>query len=140
MYIGNNEISPDGHYMPATQNDQRITSIGHFLRKTSIDEMPQFFNVFIGGMSVVGPRPHPIPLNLESKDHINNYLLRHLIKPGITGWAQVNGSRGEVKEMIDMQNRVNFDIWYIENWTYWLDLQIIFQTIINLIKGDKKAF
>jgi putative colanic acid biosynthesis UDP-glucose lipid carrier transferase len=91
-------------------------------------------------MSVVGPRPHPIPLNLESKDHINNYLLRHLIKPGITGWAQVNGSRGEVKEMIDMQNRVNFDIWYIENWTYWLDLQIIFQTIINLIKGDEKAF
>ena len=140
MYIGDNEISPDGHYMPATQNDQRISTIGHFLRKTSIDEMPQFFNVILGGMSVVGPRPHPIPLNLESKDHINNYLLRHLIKPGITGWAQVNGSRGEVKEMIDMQNRVNFDIWYIENWTYWLDLQIIFQTIINLIKGDEKAF
>ena len=140
MYIGNNEISPQGNYMPAIQNDQRITPIGHFLRKTSIDEMPQFFNVVIGGMSVVGPRPHPIPLNLESKDHINNYLLRHLIKPGITGWAQVNGSRGEVKEIIDMQNRVNFDIWYIENWTYWLDLQIIFQTIINLIKGDEKAF
>ena len=126
--------------MPATKNDSRITLIGHFLRKTSIDEMPQFFNVLFGSMSVVGPRPHPIPLNMQSKDHVNNYLLRHLVKPGITGWAQVNGSRGEVKEIDEMQNRVNFDIWYIENWTFWLDIQIIFQTIINLIKGDEKAF
>lgn len=140
MFIGSNEIAPDGSYMPATKNDQRITLIGHFLRKTSIDEMPQFLNVFIGSMSVVGPRPHPIPLNIQSKEHVNNYLLRHLVKPGITGWAQVNGSRGEVKEVADMQNRVNFDIWYIENWTLWLDIQIIFQTIINLIKGDEKAF
>ncbi len=140
MYIGNNEIAEDGSYMPATKNDSRITLIGHFLRKTSIDEMPQFFNVLFGSMSVVGPRPHPIPLNMQSKDHVNNYLLRHLVKPGITGWAQVNGSRGEVKEIAEMQNRVNFDIWYIENWTFWLDIQIIFQTIINLIKGDEKAF
>jgi putative colanic acid biosynthesis UDP-glucose lipid carrier transferase len=140
MYIGSNEIASDGTYMPATKYDLRITPIGNFLRKTSIDEFPQFINVLIGSMSVVGPRPHPIPLNLQSKDQINNYLLRHLVKPGITGWAQVNGSRGEVKEIIEMQNRVNFDIWYIENWTFWLDIQIIFQTVINLIKGDDKAF
>jgi len=140
MYIGNNEIDTDGTYRPTIKNDQRITLIGHFLRKTSIDEFPQFINVLIGSMSIVGPRPHPIPLNLESKENVNNYLLRHLIKPGITGWAQVNGSRGEVKEVFEMQKRVNFDIWYIENWTFWLDIQIIFQTVINLIKGDEKAF
>ncbi len=140
MYIGSNEIAEDGSYLPATKNDQRVTLIGHFLRKTSIDEMPQFLNVFLGSMSVVGPRPHPIPLNLQSKEHVNNYLLRHLVKPGITGWAQVNGSRGEVKQLIEMQHRVNFDIWYIENWTLWLDIQIIFQTVINLIKGDDKAY
>jgi putative colanic acid biosynthesis UDP-glucose lipid carrier transferase len=140
MYIGSNEIASDGTYMPTTKDDFRITPIGNFLRKSSIDEFPQFINVFLGSMSVVGPRPHPIPLNLQSKDLINNYLLRHLIKPGITGWAQVNGSRGEVKEAFEMQNRVNFDIWYIENWTFWLDIQIIFQTVINLIKGDEKAF
>ncbi len=140
MYIGSNEVSNDGSYMPAKKDDHRITTIGKFLRKTSIDEMPQFFNVLIGSMSVVGPRPHPIPLNIESKEHIHNYLLRHLVKPGITGWAQVNGNRGEVKIMSEMQDRVNFDIWYIENWTLWLDIQIIFQTVINLIKGDEKAF
>ena len=140
MYIGSNELASDGSYMPAKKDDQRITAIGKCLRKTSIDEMPQFFNVLIGSMSVVGPRPHPIPLNIESQEQIHNYLLRHLVKPGITGWAQVNGNRGEVKIMSEMQDRVNFDIWYIENWTLWLDIQIIFQTIINLIKGDEKAF
>ena len=140
MYIGSNELALDGSYMPAKKDDQRITTIGKLLRKTSIDEMPQFFNVLIGSMSVVGPRPHPIPLNIESQELIHNYLLRHLVKPGITGWAQVNGNRGEVKIMSEMQDRVNFDIWYIENWTLWLDIQIIFQTIINLIKGDEKAF
>ena len=140
MYIGSKESAIDGSYMPAKKDDHRITTIGKFLRKTSIDEMPQFFNVLIGSMSVVGPRPHPIPLNIESQEQIHNYLLRHLVKPGITGWAQVNGNRGEVKIMSEMQDRVNFDIWYIENWTLWLDIQIIFQTIINLIKGDEKAF
>ncbi len=139
MFIGSNELAKDGSYMPAKKDDQRVTTIGKFLRKTSIDEMPQFFNVLIGSMSVVGPRPHPIPLNIQSKEQIHNYLLRHLVKPGISGWAQVNGNRGEVKELSDMQDRVNFDIWYIENWTLWLDIQIIFQTIINLIKGDEKA-
>lgn len=140
MYIGSNELAPDGSYMPAKKDDQRVTPVGKFLRKTSIDEMPQFFNVLIGSMSVVGPRPHPIPLNIESQEQIHNYLLRHLVKPGITGWAQVNGNRGEVKIISEMQDRVNFDIWYIENWTLWLDIQIIFQTVINLIKGDEKAF
>lgn len=140
MYVGSNELASDGSYMPAQKQDQRVTIIGKILRQTSIDEMPQFFNVLIGSMSVVGPRPHPIPLNIQSKEQIHNYLLRHLVKPGITGWAQVNGNRGEVKQLSDMQDRVNFDIWYIENWTLWLDIQIIFQTVINLIKGDEKAF
>jgi putative colanic acid biosynthesis UDP-glucose lipid carrier transferase len=91
-------------------------------------------------MSIVGPRPHAIKQNLESRDIIKNYMLRHLVKPGITGWAQVNGSRGEIKDNSDMQKRINFDLWYIENWNLWLDLQIILQTTINLIKGDENAY
>ncbi|HCL05482.1 MAG TPA: hypothetical protein DHW64_05765 [Chitinophagaceae bacterium] len=114
--------------------------MGRFLRKTSLDELPQFINVLTGSMSVVGPRPHPIPLSLESKDIIPNYMLRHLVKPGITGWAQVNGSRGETTHPDDMHKRVNYDLWYIENWSFWLDCQIIFQTIVNMIKGDENAY
>jgi putative colanic acid biosynthesis UDP-glucose lipid carrier transferase len=91
-------------------------------------------------MSVVGPRPHPAPLNLESKDVVNNYLQRHLVKPGITGWAQVNGARGETKKVSQMQKRVDYDIWYIENWSFMLDIRIIFQTVWNMYKGEKHAF
>jgi putative colanic acid biosynthesis UDP-glucose lipid carrier transferase len=91
-------------------------------------------------MSVVGPRPHPEPLNLESKDIVNNYLQRHLVKPGITGWAQVNGARGETKKVSQMQKRVDYDIWYIENWSFMLDIRIIFQTVWNMCKGEKHAF
>jgi len=136
MYVDSNK----NMYSPTIKNDERVTLVGKILRKYSIDELPQFINVLLGSMSIVGPRPHPIPMNLESVDKVENYLLRHLVKPGITGWAQVNGSRGEIKDQKDMQIRVNFDIWYIENWTLWLDIQIIFQTIINIIKGDEKAF
>jgi putative colanic acid biosynthesis UDP-glucose lipid carrier transferase len=127
-------------YAPTKKGDPRITSIGRFLRKTSLDELPQFFNVLLGDMSVVGPRPHPIPLSMESKDVVQHYMMRHLVKPGITGWAQVNGSRGEIQSPVQMSRRVAFDLWYIENWSFWLDCQIIFQTIINLIKGDEKAY
>ena len=127
-------------FQQAIKNDSRVTSFGKILRTTSIDELPQFINVFLGSMSVVGPRPHPIPLSMESKDVVQHYMLRHLVKPGITGWAQVNGSRGEVQSQLEMQSRVAFDLWYIENWSFWLDCQIIFQTIINLIKGDEKAY
>ena len=127
-------------YQQASKNDSRITSIGKILRKTNLDELPQFINVLKGEMSIVGPRPHPTPLNIKSKDSIDNYLMRHLIKPGITGWAQVNGYRGETKENLLMQKRVDYDIWYIENWSFWLDCQIILQTVINMIKGDKNAY
>jgi putative colanic acid biosynthesis UDP-glucose lipid carrier transferase len=130
----------ESEFKQAGKNDERVTSLGRFLRKTSLDELPQFLNVFKGDMSVVGPRPHPIPLSMESKDIVQNYMMRHLVKPGITGWAQVNGSRGEVQTPEEMRRRVAFDLWYIENWSFLLDCQIIFQTIINLLKGDEKAY
>jgi len=124
----------------ASKNDTRITKIGAFMRKTNLDELPQFFNVLIGNMSVVGPRPHMIKHTVEYSELINNYLIRHFAKPGITGWAQVNGYRGETKELEDMQKRVDFDIWYIENWSLLLDLKIIWRTIVNMIRGDKNAY
>ncbi|AMR34062.1 hypothetical protein A0256_22740 [Mucilaginibacter sp. PAMC 26640] len=127
-------------YQQAKRNDSRITKVGAFLRKTSLDEFPQFINVFLGSMSVVGPRPHPTPLNLESKEIIDNYLVRHSIKPGITGWAQVNGFRGETSDSSMMKARVNYDIWYIENWSLLLDLKIIFLTFWKTMVGDKNAF
>jgi len=140
MVANCSDLKDDGKYNQAQKNDPRITRIGRFLRKTNLDELPQFFNVLFGTMSLVGPRPHPIPLNLESRETIHNYMLRHIVKPGITGWAQVNGFRGETKEPGQMQNRVNFDLWYIDNWSFWLDCQIIFQTVMNMIKGDKNAY
>ena len=127
-------------FRQAARQDDRVTALGRLLRKTSLDELPQFFNVLRGDMSVVGPRPHPIPLSLESKDVVQHYMMRHLVKPGITGWAQVNGSRGEIQSPLQMSRRVAFDLWYIENWSFWLDCQIIFQTIVNLIKGDERAY
>jgi putative colanic acid biosynthesis UDP-glucose lipid carrier transferase len=130
----------NGKHRQATKNDPRITRVGKFLRRTNLDEFPQFINVFLGNMTIVGPRPHSTSLNLESKELIDKYMMRHLVKPGISGWAQVNGLRGETKETGEMQSRINFDIWYIENWSIWLDLQIIFLTIRNMIQGDPKAF
>lgn len=134
------EIDEKGKYKQATKNDPRITGIGKILRKTNLDELPQFLNVLKGEMSVVGPRPHPTPLNLESKDKVERYMLRHLSKPGITGWAQINGYRGETADMRKMQKRVNYDIWYIENWTFWLDIQIILITLWKMFKGDPNAY
>lgn len=129
-----------GKYQQAQRNDPRITRVGAVLRKTNLDELPQFINVFLGDMSVVGPRPHPEPLNMESKDVVNNYLQRHLVKPGVTGWAQVNGARGETRKVSQMQKRVDYDIWYIENWSFMLDIRIIFQTVWNMYKGEQHAF
>ena len=135
------ENDENGKFQQVIKNDPRVTKIGKFLRKTNLDELPQFWNVLKGGeMSIVGPRPHPTPLNLESKDKVNLYMLRHLVKPGITGWAQVNGFRGETKELSKMQKRIDHDIWYIENWSFWLDIQIIFLTLWNMIKGDPNAY
>ena len=140
MVADSSDVDELGKYKQATKFDSRITGIGKFLRKTNLDELPQFWNVLRGEMSIVGPRPHPTPLNMESKDIVDNYMLRHMVKPGITGWAQVNGYRGETQELSMMQKRVDLDVWYTENWSFWLDWQIIFQTIINMCVGDAKAY
>lgn len=127
-------------FKQATKNDSRITKIGAFLRKTSLDEIPQFINVFYGSMSVVGPRPHPLKLNSQYQEIIKKYMVRHYVKPGITGWAQVNGFRGETKYKQEMENRVKADIFYIENWSSMFDVKIVFMTIINMIKGEENAY
>jgi putative colanic acid biosynthesis UDP-glucose lipid carrier transferase len=124
----------------ASRLDSRITRVGSFLRKTNLDEFPQFLNVFAGSMSIVGPRPHMIKHTDEYRVLLSNYLVRHFSKPGITGWAQVNGYRGETKEVIEMQNRVKYDIFYLENWSFLLDIKIIFLTVKNMIRGEEKAF
>ena len=125
--------------MQSKKNDERITKIGVFMRRTNLDELPQFFNVLIGQMSVVGPRPHMLKHTEKYSLLINNYLMRHFVNTGITGWAQVNGYRGETKELNDMKNRIEFDIWYIENWTFLLDIKIIWMTVTNMLKGEKNA-
>jgi Undecaprenyl-phosphate glucose phosphotransferase len=130
----------NAEFVQATQNDSRITSVGKFLRKTSIDELPQFFNVLLGDMTVVGPRPHPLELNETFKHIVEKYMVRHLVKPGVTGLAQVKGYRGETKDIRSMINRVKMDVFYIENWSFWLDIKIIFWTVRSMLKGDKNAF
>ena len=133
-------VNEDSHQKQATKDDDRITPVGKFLRKTSLDEMPQFFNVFLGDMSVVGPRPHMLKHTEEYAAIIDQYMVRHFLKPGITGWAQVNGCRGETRQKSDMEKRVGYDIYYLENWTGMLDVKIIYMTMINLIKGDDHAY
>jgi putative colanic acid biosynthesis UDP-glucose lipid carrier transferase len=123
-----------------SKNDPRITKIGKFIRKTSIDELPQFFNVFLGEMSVVGPRPHMVSHTEMYAKKVDKFMVRHFIKPGITGLAQTNGYRGEVETEIDIINRVKYDIYYIENWTLLLDIKIVFSTVFNTIKGEEKAY
>ncbi len=124
----------------AIKNDPRITKVGAFLRKTSIDEMPQFFNVFFGSMSVVGPRPHMINFTEKYAVKVNKFKARHFIKPGITGMAQTHGYRGEIENDNDIINRIKYDIFYMESWSLLLDLKIIYLTIKNAIKGEKKAY
>ena len=133
-------INDKADQIQATKNDVRVTKVGRFLRKTSLDELPQLINVFMGYMSIVGPRPHMVKHNKDFSSVVDEYMLRHFVKPGITGWAQVNGYRGEINNEDDIRNRVEHDIWYIENWKFSLDIQIILQTIINIVKGDEKAF
>ena len=140
MYFNAHSISADGKFLQTNENDERVTKFGKFLRNTSIDEFPQFYNVLKGDMSVVGPRPHSIPHSLESLNYVSSYMVRHIIKPGITGWAQVNGYRGITKNHFDMQKRVNYDLYYIRKWNFWLDCQIILQTSINLLKGDENVY
>ena len=133
-------ISSDSDTKQATKGDVRITKVGLFLRKTSLDEFPQFFNVFMGDMSIVGPRPHMLLHTEEYSALIKKYMVRQLVKPGITGVAQIRGYRGETKELEDMEGRVRFDVWYIENWSLSLDINVVFQTVWNIFKGDEKAY
>lgn len=135
MYINAGDESQQ-----AKKEDARITPIGKILRRTSLDEMPQFFNVFIGNMSVVGPRPHMIKHTTDYNDHINNFMVRHFVKPGITGLAQVSGLRGETKKVSDMKRRVSTDIEYVQHWSLVKDIKICFLTVVVTLKGDKNAF
>ncbi|MEZ2440963.1 putative colanic acid biosynthesis UDP-glucose lipid carrier transferase [Chitinophaga sp. W3I9] len=135
MYVNN-----EANAKQATRHDSRFTRIGRILRKTNLDEMPQFLNVFMGDMSIVGPRPHMLRHTEEFSRVIQQYMIRHFLKPGITGWAQVCGLRGEITEESHLRKRIEHDIWYMENWSVYLDLRIIFLTIRNTIKGDENAF
>ncbi|WP_281224933.1 exopolysaccharide biosynthesis polyprenyl glycosylphosphotransferase [Flavobacterium aquiphilum] len=124
----------------ARKNDDRVTPIGKFMRRTSIDEMPQFFNVLLGDMSVVGPRPHMIKHTEDYNEQVNNFMVRHFVKPGITGLAQVSGFRGEITDVSDIKRRVDADIHYLQNWSLAKDIKICFLTVFNSLKGDDKAF
>lgn len=133
-------VNKEADTLQATKNDPRITRVGIFLRRSSIDELPQFINVLKGDMSLIGPRPHPIKLNEKFEPVISNIMSRHYVKPGITGLAQCMGYRGETQTLADMENRVRLDRYYIENWSFWLDIKIIFLTIVSLIRGSDKAY
>jgi putative colanic acid biosysnthesis UDP-glucose lipid carrier transferase len=132
-------VNGDADIIQATLNDERITKIGRFLRKTNLDELPQFLNVLKGQMSVVGPRPHMLKHTEEYSKVVDKFMVRHLVKPGITGWAQVSGYRGATQDLRKMLKRIRYDVWYIENWSLLLDIRIIFLTVVNMIKGDKNA-
>ncbi len=133
-------VNDDADSKQATKDDPRKFAFGNFMRKTNIDELPQFFNVLIGDMSIVGPRPHMLSHTEMYRDRIDTYMVRHFIKPGITGWAQVTGFRGETPELWQMEGRVQRDIWYMEHWSPWLDLLIIWKTAMMCIKPDKHAY
>ncbi|MBS1486816.1 MAG: undecaprenyl-phosphate glucose phosphotransferase [Bacteroidetes bacterium] len=133
-------VNDQADSVQATKHDPRVTRIGAFLRKTSLDELPQFINVIAGDMSVVGPRPHPLLLNERFVSRINKFMVRHSVKPGITGLAQVKGYRGETQLLHDMKGRFRFDVFYIENWSFVFDLKIIFKTVVNILDGSEKAY
>jgi len=133
-------VNAESDKKQATRGDDRITRIGAFMRKTSLDELPQFFNVIMGNMSVVGPRPHMISHTEQYSQLIDTFMVRHFLKPGITGWAQIHGLRGETKNTEDMLARVEADVWYLENWSFLLDLKIVFLTVVHTFKGNENAF
>lgn len=133
-------VNGEANSKMCVKNDSRVTRVGRFLRKTSLDELPQFFNVLMGDMSVVGPRPHMEAHTLEFSKSVNKYLVRHFAKPGITGLAQIKGYRGEIVRKSDIINRTRLDIFYLEKWCPVLDLMIIFYTMCNFLKGEEKAF
>ena len=140
MVSSRNESSVNAKHNHTSKTDPRITRFGKFLRRTNIDELPQFWNVLKGEMSIVGPRPHDVLENEELKDRLKLYMYRHIVKPGVTGWAQVNGYRGGTDNLELMQKRTDYDVWYIENWSFELDMQIIALTVWNMLKGDENAY
>jgi len=133
-------MNADADHKQASRNDSRITKIGAFMRKTSIDELPQFINVLKGEMSVVGPRPHMLQHTEVYSSAINNFMVRHTVAPGITGLAQITGHRGETKETDAMIKRVNADIHYLQNWSFSLDIKIVWLTVYQAVKGSENAF
>lgn len=133
-------VNDDSNFKQATKNDARVTKIGRFIRETSIDELPQFLNVLMGDMSVVGPRPHMLKHTMEFANIVDRYMLRHMVKPGITGLAQTMGYRGETKTNQELKGRITLDRFYIENWNFFLDLKIIYKTIINALTGEEGAY
>lgn len=133
-------VNDDADRLQATEDDPRKFPFGDFMRKTNIDELPQFWNVLIGDMSIVGPRPHMLAHTKQYDKLIDKYMVRHFVKPGITGWAQVTGFRGETRELWQMEGRVERDIWYIQHWSFWLDLRIIWMTAKTIFKRDEKAY
>ncbi len=133
-------VNPQADKMQATEDDPRKTKVGNFLRHTSIDELPQLWNVLKGDMSLVGPRPHMLSHTEEYSQLIDKYMVRHMVKPGITGWAQVNGYRGATRQLWQMEKRVRYDVWYIEHWSLLLDLKIMVRTVYNALRGEQNAF
>ena len=133
-------VNDQADSIQVSRNDNRITRLGRIMRKTNIDELPQVFNIFLGDMSLVGPRPHMLKHTEQFSELYKEYMIRHFVKPGLTGWAQVNGFRGEIKDNEFLKKRVEYDTWYMENWSLFLDLKIIFLTIVVTVKGDKNAF
>lgn len=133
MYV----MEPDGQFHQATRNDSRVTPVGRFLRRSSIDELPQLINVLQGRMSLVGPRPHAVAHNEETRRLIRGYMLRHKVPPGITGLAQIKGYRGETSRLTDMHARVHYDLEYVRSWSLWLDIKILLKTVPQLIRTDK---
>ena len=133
-------VNEDADVIQAVKNDPRTTKAGSFLRRTNLDEFPQFINVLKGEMSVVGPRPHMLKHTEQYSRLIDKYMIRHLVKPGITGWSQITGYRGETRTLEQMEGRVKRDVWYLENWSFFLDLKIVVVTIINMFRSDSNAY
>lgn len=133
-------VNNQSHTLQATKNDPRVTKVGAFLRKTSLDELPQFFNALWGTMSIVGPRPHPLKLTEQYSKEVDKYMIRHTVKPGITGLSQIMGYRGETKELYQMKMRARVDRFYIENWSFYLDFKVIAFTILSILKKDENVY
>ncbi len=134
------KVNDEANSKQVTKSDSRMTPLGKFLRKSNVDELPQFFNVFLGDMSIVGPRPHMLKHTTDFTNMYKQYMIRHFIKPGLTGWAQVHGFRGEIRDPELLRKRIEHDIWYLENWSLWMDVKIILLTVYVTIRGDKNAY